>query len=288
MKDMADITVQQAITAIDSGKTAELMELIELHPDLVVDRLQNNGDGYFKNPYLLWFVADNPIRIAQLPHNILEVTRLLLQVAKNKAPDTYKYQVDYALGLVASGRVPRECGVQIAMIDLLLDAGASPNSAMAALANGNVDAAQHLVDRGDNLTLALAVCLESIDDINHLAASASEDEKLTALATAAFYGKANMVKRLLEIGVNPNGFPKDNSGFHGHATPLHQAVSSGSLDSVKLLVEAGASLYVTDKIYNGTPQGWAAHMQSDDSNDESRKRSFGLIKTFLHTSEDAH
>ncbi|MCC8426701.1 ankyrin repeat domain-containing protein [Mucilaginibacter sp. UR6-11] len=288
MRDIADIIVQQAITAIDSGKTAELMELIDLHPDLVVDRLQNNDDGYFKNPYLLWFVADNPIRTDQLRHNILDVTRSLLQVAKNKAPDTYKYQVDYTLSLVASGRVPRDCGVQIAMIDLLIDAGASPNAAMVALANGNLDAAQHLVDRGDNLTLAIAVCLEGKDDINHLAALASEDEKLTALATAAFYGKANMVRRLLETGVNPNGFPKDNSGFHSHATPLHQAVSSGSLDTVKLLVEAGASLYAADKIYNGTPQGWAAYLQSDDSNDESGKRNFGLIKKFLYTSEEAH
>ncbi|SDT63644.1 peptide-methionine (S)-S-oxide reductase [Mucilaginibacter mallensis] len=287
MKDMADITVQQAITAIDNGKTAELMELIEFNPDLVVDRLQNNGDGYFKNPYLLWFVADNPIRIAKLPHNVLDVTRLLIQTVKRKAPDTYQYQLDYALVLVASGSVPRECGVQIAMIDSLIDAGASPNAAMTALTNGNIDVAQYLVDRGDKLTLAIAVCLESIDDINHLAALTSENEKLTALAAAAFYGKANMVKRLLELGINPNGFPK-NGGFHSHATPLHQAVSSGSLDSVKLLVEAGASLYATDKIYNGTPQGWAAHMQSDDSNDELRKRNFGLIKTFLHTSEDAH
>lgn len=37
------------------------MELIELHPYLVDDKLQNNSNGYFKNPYLLWFVADNPM-----------------------------------------------------------------------------------------------------------------------------------------------------------------------------------------------------------------------------------
>jgi peptide-methionine (S)-S-oxide reductase len=169
------------------------------------------------------------------------------------------------------------------MIDLLIDAGASPNSAMVALANGNVDAAQHLVDRGDKLTLAIAVGLERTADVNHLAASATNDEKLTALATAAFYGKANMVKRLLEMGVNPNGFPKGNSGFHSHATPLHQAVSSGSLACVRLLVEAGASLSATDKVYNGTPLGWADHMQSDASTDELKKRNYGLIKTFLQT-----
>jgi len=283
MKDIADMIVQRAIAAIDSGRTTELMELMEIHPDLVNDRLQNNANGYFKNPYLLWFVADNPIRIAQLPPNIMEVSRLLIKTVKSKAPDTYQQQVDYTLVLVASGSVPRECGVQLAMIDLLIDAGASPNSAMVALANGNVDAAQHLVDRGDELTLAIAVGLERTADVNHLAASATNDEKLTALATAAFYGKANMVKRLLEMGVNPNGLPKGNSGFHSHATPLHQAVSSGSLACVRLLVEAGASLSATDKVYNGTPLGWADHMQSDASNDELKKRNYGLIKTFLQT-----
>lgn len=82
--------------------------------------------------------------------------------------------------------MPHECGVQIAMID----AGTSPNSAMAALANGNVDAALHLVDRGANLTLAIAVGLDRTDDIHHLAALATNDEKLTALATASFYGKS--------------------------------------------------------------------------------------------------
>jgi ankyrin repeat protein len=168
---------------------------------------------------------------------------------------------------------------------LLIDAGGSPDSAMVALANGNVDAAQHLVDRGADLTLPVAVCLERTDDVNHLVASATNDEKLTALAAAALYGKTNMVKRLLEAGVNPNGFPNSNSGFHSHATPLHHAVSSGAPGSVKLLVEAGANLYVTDKIYNGTPLGWADYRLSNKSNDESEKRIFGLIKRYLGTPE---
>ena len=276
---------RQAVAAIDSGRTTELLDLIAKHPDLVKDRLRNTQKGYFKNPYLLWFVADNPIRTGKLPLNIVEITRLLAQAVKRHAPDTYQHQIDYTLCLVASGRTPRECGVQIAMIDLLIDAGASPDSAMAALANENVDAAQHLVSRGGKLTLAIAVCLEHMGDIDDLAARASNDEKLTALTLAAFYGKANMVKRLLEMDIDPNGFPRADSGFHSHATPLHQAVSSGVLNCVKLLVEAGAKLNVKDKIYNGTPREWAAYMQSDDSCDESMKRNFSLIETFLSTSQ---
>jgi peptide-methionine (S)-S-oxide reductase len=44
-----------------------------------------------------------------------------------------------------------------------------------------------------------------------------------------------------------------------HSTPLHQAVSSGSLAAVQVLVEAGADLTTRDRIYDGTPLGWAEH-----------------------------
>jgi len=283
MEDIADF--HQAVAAIDSGRTIELFNLLSKHPGLIRYRLPNNEEGYFKDPYLLWFVADNPIRTGMLSPNILETTRQLVQIVKREAPDTYQHQIDYTVGLVASGRTARECGVQIEMIDLLINAGASPDSAMVALTNGNVDAAQHLINRGDKLTLAIAVCLGRIDDINYLASMASADEKLTALTAAAFYGKENMVKHLLKMNIDPNGFPETGSGFHSHATPLHQAVSSGSLDCVKLLVEAGAKLNVPDRIYNGTPLGWAIHMQSDDACDEAMKRNFSVIETFLRTSQ---
>jgi hypothetical protein len=285
MEEITDFTARQAVAAIDSGRTTELLDLIGKQPGLVKDRLRTAWEGYFKDPYLLWFVADNPIRINKLPENIVELTRLLVQAVKREAPATFQQQIDYTLGLVASGRIPRECGVQIAMIDLLIDAGASPACAMAALANGNVEAAEYLIVLGDNLTLAMAVCLERMDGINQIAAQAGSDEKLTAITAASFYGKANMIERLLEMGIDPNGFPDAKSSFHSHATPLHQAVSSGSLNAVKLLVEAGARLDVRDKIYNGTPLGWAAHLQSDDSYDEAERRNFAMIETFLRSSE---
>jgi len=274
----------QAIAAVDTGSTDELMNLIDKHPWLVRDRLDNHKDGYFKNPYLLWYVADNPIRAGKLPDNIVELTRQFVQAVKRHALETYQYQIDYTLGLVASGNVPHKCGVQIAMLDLLIDSGASPDSAMNALTHGNIEAAQHLVARGDKLTLALAVCLERNGDINNLVALASTSEKIIALVAAAYYGKAGMIKYLLQMNTDPNGFPEANGGFHSHATALHQAVNSGCLDCVKLLVGAGARLDVPDKIYNGTPLGWADYL-SRDSNDETRKRHFSLIQDYLYSVE---
>src|ERR1700748_1629581 len=143
-----DKLFQYAVEAIDSGNITALQSLITEHPFLVKERLKNSEDGYFKDPYLIWFVADNPIRNNKLPPNIADVTRLLIETVKHESPDTYQHQVDYTLGLVATGRVPRECGVQIALMDLLIDAGAKPGGGIGALAHGNIEAAQHLIDRG--------------------------------------------------------------------------------------------------------------------------------------------
>lgn len=283
MKDpgITNTLFQHAIEAIDSGNITSLQSLITEHPFLVKERVKTTDEGYFKDPYLIWFVADNPIRNDKLPPNIADVTRLLIDAVKREAPDTYKHQIDYALGLVATGRIPRECGVQIALMDLLIDAGAKPGGGIGALAHGNIEAAQHLINRGGKLTLAAAVCLERIDDVGHLGAVASSIEKLIAITAAAFYGKADMIRLLLKLGAEPNGYPESNSGFHSHATPLHQAVQSGSLDTVRLLFEAGARLDATDKIYNGTPLDWARYMQTDDNYDKSAKRNFALIVDYL-------
>ncbi|MCR8561393.1 ankyrin repeat domain-containing protein [Mucilaginibacter sp. BJC16-A38] len=279
--DITDPQFLQAVEAIDAGDINELETIITKYPRLVKERLQTTEPGYFKDPYLLWFVADNPIRIEKLPPNIVEITSLLVQAVKREAPDTYLRQINYTLGLVVTGRIPRECGVQIAMMDLLIDAGAAPAGTMGAFAHGNIDAAQHLINRGDKLTLPAAVCLERMDDINRLGIVASAGEKLTSLTAAAFYGKSDIIKLLLKMGADPNGYSEHNSGFHSHATPLHQAVYSGSLDAVKILLEAGAKPDAPDKIYNGTPLGWARHMQTDDSYDEAGKNKFAVIESYL-------
>ncbi len=280
--EITNAIVVEAIAAIDSGRIADLVDLIDEHPWLLSNRLHNHEEGYFKNPYLLWFVADNPIRINKLPDNIVEITAELIKAIKRESPDTYQDQVDYTIALVASGRIPQECGVQIQLIDLLIDAGAAPNGAMAALAHGNLEAAQHLIDRGGSRTLALAVCLGHTDDFNTLIITASASEKTTALAAAAFYGNEAKVKRLLEMNVDANGYPDAGSRFHNHATPLHQAVASGSLACVKLLVEAGARLDAKDKMYDGTPLDWADYLGSDEEY-EAKKGEFALIEDYLQS-----
>jgi hypothetical protein len=278
--DINDPTFLQAVTAIDNGTLDELQALVNLQPGLLQDRLFNNQPGYFNNPYLIWFVADNPIRNGKLPGNILSILQFLIGAVKSNAPETCLEQLNYTLNLVATGKTPKECGVQLAMMDLLIDAGAEPNLVMGAITNGNLEAANHLINRGGKITLAAAIVLDRNEDLDRLIADAADAEKLIALTAAAFYGKTDKVKYLLNVGVDPNGYPAPGSGFHQHGTALHQAVSSGSLEVVKLLVNAGAQTEALDKLYSGTPLGWAIYMQIETT-DKKAKIAFKRIEAYL-------
>jgi Ankyrin repeats (3 copies) len=280
--DITDPRFLEAVEAIDIGNIPALERLISEHPRLVRERLKTPENGYFKDPYLLWFVADNPIRIQKLPPNIIDVTRLLVKAVQREAADSLQQQLDYTLGLVGTGRIPRESGMQIGLMDLLIDSGAKPGKGLGAFAHGNIEAGGHLIERGGELTLAAAVCLDRMSDVENLAPKASMEEKQVALTAAAFYGKTPMINYLLALGIDPNIYPEQSTGFHTHATPLHQAVYSGSLESVQLLVEAGANLDWKDHVYGGTPLDWAAYMQSgEEMIDEEAKKRFAAIETYL-------
>jgi peptide-methionine (S)-S-oxide reductase len=159
--------------------------------------------------------------------------------------------------------------VQIELIDVLIDAGASPNgNPDNALINGNFAAAEHLVERGAKLTLATALCLGCWDDVTPLAQTANAKEKQFGFILAALNGKAEALRRMIELGVELNR-PSEN--LFSHAMALHHAVSSGSLEAVKVLVEAGAELGAKDTAWNCTPLEWAEYYIRDAKGDDAGK-----------------
>ena len=279
--EILDTLFHQAVSAMDAGDLATLERLLTEHPRLVRDRLDSPGawlrdkvgdalDGFFQRPYLLWFVAEDPVRNGQLPGNIAQVARTILQAAKREGVDSLQEQLDYALRLVAWSWIARKHNVQIDLIDVLIDAGASPGDAIThdALVNGNFAAAERLVERGAKLTLATALCLERWDDVARLARTASARDKQVGLVLAALRGKTEALVRLLALGVDVNAYSTE---IYTHATALHHAVSSGSLDAVKVLVEAGADLDTKDRAWNGTPLTWAEHFTSEAKREDAGK-----------------
>jgi peptide-methionine (S)-S-oxide reductase len=252
---------QAAVALMDADDLAAFERLLAEHPELACTRF-NTGEGYFRWPFLLWYVAENPVRTGRLPSTIVAMARAIAAAARAAGATSLSRQLDYAVVLVATGRVPRESGRQAALIDVLLDEGATPGGVDDALAHGELAAARHLIDRGAPMSLAATLCLDGTDqDVMAAALGSSDVDRRRALMISAVCGRADAIRRVLAFGVDINAYGPP--GCHAHSTALHQAVNAGSLDAVRALVEAGADLQRPDAIYKATPLGWAEHLGRD-------------------------
>lgn len=260
--DVTDPDFQVAIGMIDAGDCTALAALLDAHPRLLVDTapLADDAAGaYFANPKLIWFVAENPVRNDQLPANIAAVVETIVAAAKKHRVTQLNADLDYTLALVASGRVAREAGVQSSLIETLIAAGADANGAVsAALSHREMAAANCLLRCGADLTLQLAAGLGRDGDVERLAPTADAEALQDALTLAAVNGAATAVSALVRHGADPKIFNPPN--LHAHSTPLHQAIDSGSLATVRALVEAGAPIATRDKLFGGDALGWAHHL----------------------------
>jgi len=249
-----DATFRRAVDLLDGGDVEGLRGHLKAYPNLARQHVVFEGGNYFRNPGLLEFVAENPVRRGTLPANIVEVARAILDAGANGDQSA----LDETLGLVCSGRVPRECHVQEPLIDLLCGYGADPNYGMLpALPHGEFEAVDALLRNGARVDLPVAAGLGRTEDCRGLTGGASADGRHRALALAAQFGHAEIVRLLLDAGEDPDRY--NPVGFHGHSTPLHQAAAGGHLEVVRLLVERGARLDLKDALWQGTPAGWAAH-----------------------------
>jgi len=90
-----DALFQAAVAAIDSGDVATVQRLTREHPRLVRERLKSPGvwlrdkvggalNGFFEKPYLLWFVAEDPVRNDTLPANIAQVAASIIDAARRE------------------------------------------------------------------------------------------------------------------------------------------------------------------------------------------------------------
>src|SRR5579862_6453576 len=252
-----DPTFRRAVELLDSGDEVGLRSHLKMYPDLARQRVIFEGGNYFRNPTLIEFIAENPIRRGKLPKNIEDIAKVILDAGVEHPA------LNETLMLVATGSVPRECCMQIPLIDLLIDHGADPDSAAEPAAlHGELEALKHLIARGARTTLPVVAALGHTEDAARMLASADSRERHLALTLAADFGRVDIVRLLLDAGEDPNRY--NPLGGHSHTTPLHQAAGAGHLDVVRLLVERGARLDLKDVLWNATPEGWAQHARNQE------------------------
>jgi hypothetical protein len=245
-------TLRRAVELLDAGDVTGLRAYLNQYPNLVHQHVAFEGGNYFRNPTLLEFVAENPVRHGTLPANIVEVAKVILDAGANQSSQ------NEALMLVSTGSVPRECRVQLPLIDVLCDYGADPNSAVQGTAlHGELDALNALIGRGARIDLSVAAALGRIEDAGRLLANTKSEDRHFALTLAASFGHVEIVRLLLDAGEDPNRY--NPVGGHSHTTPLHQAAGGGHDEVVRLLVERGARLDLKDILWRATPIDWARH-----------------------------
>jgi hypothetical protein len=249
---ITDSIFRRGVDLLDAGDAAGLRDYLKQHPQLVRQHVTFEGENYFRNPTMLEFVAENPVRQGRLPENIVEVATVILDAGAERSA------VSETLGLVCSGRVARECGVQFPLIDLLCNRGADPDCALlTAAGHGEFAAVEALLARGASLTLPIAAALNRVDVFRRLLPDANSADLHLALALAAQFGRLEIVRSLLDAGEDPDRY--NPAGSHSHSTPLHQAAFAGHDGLVRLLIERGARTDMKDILWQGTPADWAAY-----------------------------
>ncbi|HEY2121388.1 MAG TPA: ankyrin repeat domain-containing protein [Candidatus Acidoferrum sp.] len=249
---IGDATFRRAVNLLDAGDAAGLATHLKQHPNLARQHVEFEGGNYFRNPTLLEFVAENPVRYGKLPGNIVEVAKVILAAGVSQAA------LNETLMLISTGSVPRGCSVQIPLIDLFCNCGADPNGAIQAAAlHGELQSVHALIKRGARITLPVAAVLGRTDDFRQQFPVANKEDRHLALALASQAGHVEIVRLLLDAGEDPNRY--NPVGGHSHSTPLHQAAWEGNEDLVRLLLERGARADLKDVLWQGTPADWARH-----------------------------
>jgi hypothetical protein len=247
---------EAAVDAIVHGDIATLMRLLREQPMLIRARSEREHHAM-----LLHYVSANGVEgYRQIsPPNIADITKLLLDAGAEVDAPCYVYEGECtALGLVATSGPPAVAGVQLAVIDVLLDHGARmdrPGLAgrrdsllRACLANGQGNAAAYLFDRGAPVDFTTAAGVGRLDLVERLFADAGDVSE--GFNYACHYGYAPVVEFLLDRGVDVNVRFKSVTG-------LHVAAYYGRPAIIDLLIQRGADLEPIDETYHSTPLIWA-------------------------------
>lgn len=254
-------TFESAVDAIVAGDAVTLARLLKEHPDLVRERSTRDHHAT-----LLHYVSANGVEDfrQKTPKNIVEITRMLLDggadvnaVANSYGPG------DTTFMLTATSCHPSDAGVQIPLLELLVEHGATidPGDVLACLHNGRGPAALFCAGQDVPLDLEGAAGVGRLDVVKtfvkpdgSLTNGATEKQLIDGFAWAAEYGHASVVEYMVDAGM-----PLDSRLRHDGQTALHWAAYGGHANIVRLLIERGAPVNQKDLNYDGTPLEWAIY-----------------------------
>ncbi len=268
--DSPDAEFEAAADAVVSGDAATLRSMLGANPALVRARSARDHAAT-----LLHYIAANGHEgwRQKTPKNAVEVARLLLDAGAEPDALAHMYGGDATtMDMLVSSVHPHAAGVQVALVDVLVDYGAAVNGVedngsplMTAFRFHYPLAAEALARRGarvDNVITAAALGMrELVDAFVTDGGELGPDVPLAqvrwprlprdpkvhlayALTWAATWGRGEVVELMLRKGVDPGG--KDDD-----ATALHFAVAHGHMDIARLLLQYGASLEALNS-YGGT------------------------------------
>jgi ankyrin repeat protein len=266
-KDVARF--EAAADAIVNGDVTKLKRLLREDPRLVHARSTREHAAT-----LLHYVSANGVEDSRqkTPKNIVAIAEVLLNAGAEVDAEANVYGGGATtLGLVATSIHPYRAGVQNQLMELLLNHGADIDHRTAAgnrqtpvtgaLANGRAQAAEYLAARGARMSLEAAAGLGRLDAVKRFfnadgtrKAKTSRKQVQSAFLSACGWGRNDVVEFLSDKDVDLNDGRGDGQ------TPLHCAVITGQLETVKLLLKLNPPLEATN-IYGGTVLGqtlWSA------------------------------
>ena len=256
---------EAAVEAIISGNSAMLKKLLRADPPLVRARSTREHRST-----LLHYVSANGVEDfrQKTPKNIVEITKILLEAGANVKAESEAYGGhSTTLGLAATSWHPEQAGVQIPLLELLIEHGATIDASdggsgvNGCLHNGRGQAAEFLASRGAQLDLEGAAGVGRIDavksffnDDGSLKPSATQKQMTDGFAWACEFGRTSVADFLLQKGMNVDA----KLNRYGE-TGLHWAAIGGHAETVKLLLERKAPVDARDANFGGTPLGWALY-----------------------------
>jgi ankyrin repeat protein len=252
--NLVDPLFEAAADAIVDGDAPALRSLLTGHPELARAR-----SSYAHHATLLQHVTANGIEAArqwQSPPNAVEIARLLIEAGSEVDATCDAYGGSTAMGLLVSSGHPAEAGVQVALIDALLDAGAAVDGVATiqgtpietALLFGYPAAAEALARRGARADdVLVAAGLGRVELVADLAQRPGARLDL-AFRIASALGHTEAALAVLDHGADPT--KQDNEGFTG----LHWAAFWGRTETVSALLDRANVRAVLEvrNIYGGT------------------------------------